>query len=158
MSLDKETRYFNKLLALVYANLVEEYQSALFKGRYIQNHIRLIQDMSDYQSMLQSVWYDLILFIDFFKAFELKFIFTMLNMFGFGEGFWKVTWKCFIITFIVMYPSIQVWLLELKSCVESDNVVQLLQNCLYNCNASLLDCQSCLIKSYNFFFWFWVSN
>ncbi len=71
--------------------LVEEYQSAFIKGRYIQNHIRLILDMIDYQSLIQSE--SLILFIDFFKAFdtvEHEFIFTTLRMFGFGEGFCKV--------------------------------------------------------------------
>ncbi len=88
-----------KWLALVYANrlklvlgkLVEEYQSAFIKGRYIQNHIRLILDMIDYQSLIQSE--SLVLFIDFFKAFdtvEHEFIFTTLRMFGFGEGFCKV--------------------------------------------------------------------
>lgn len=88
-----------KLLALVYANrlkqilgkLVEEYQSAFIKGRYIHNHIRLILDMIDYQSYIKSDSF--VLFIDFFKAFdtvEHKFIFTVLKKFGFGEGFCKV--------------------------------------------------------------------
>lgn len=88
-----------KLFALVYANrlklvlgkLVEEFQSAFIKGRYIQNHIRLILDVIDYNSMIQSD--SLILFIDFFKAFdtvEHEFIFTTLKKFGFGEGFCKV--------------------------------------------------------------------
>ncbi len=47
--------------------------------------------MIDYQSLIQSE--SLILFIDFFKAFdtvEHEFIFTTLRMFGFGEGFCKV--------------------------------------------------------------------
>lgn len=88
-----------KLLALVYANrlklvlrkLVEEYQSAFLKGRYIQNHIRLILDMIDYPSMIQSD--SLILFIDFFKAFNTmkhEYIFSVLRKVGFGEGFCKV--------------------------------------------------------------------
>lgn len=65
-----------KLLALVYANrlkhvigkLIEEYQSAFIKGRYIHNHIRLILDMMDYQSFIQSD--SLVLFIDFFQSFR----------------------------------------------------------------------------------------
>lgn len=88
-----------KLLALVYANrlkhvigkLIEEYQSAFIKGRYIHNHIRLILDMMDYQSFIQSD--SLVLFIDFFKAFdtvEHDFMFTVLKKFGFGEGFCKI--------------------------------------------------------------------
>jgi len=78
-----------RLFALVYPNrlklvlekLVEEFQSAFIKGRYIQNHIRLILDMIDYNSMIQSD--SLILFIDFFKAFdtvEHDFIFTTLKV------------------------------------------------------------------------------
>ncbi len=114
-----------KLLALVYANrlklvlgkLVEEYQSAFIKGRYIQNHIRLILDMIDYQSLIQSE--SLILFIDFFKAFdtvEHEFIFTTLRMFGFGEGFCKV---------IKMFYN------NIYSYISLNKVVQSLQNCLY---------------------------
>lgn len=88
-----------KLLALVYANrikqilgkLVEEYQSAFIKGRYIHNHIRLILDMIDYQPYIQSESF--VLFIDFFKAFdtvEHEFMFTVLKKLGFGERFCKV--------------------------------------------------------------------
>lgn len=88
-----------KLLALVYAKrlkhiigkLVEEYQSAFIKGRYIHNHIRLILDMIDYQSFIQPG--SLVLFLDFFKAFNIvehDFMFTVLKKLGFGEGFCNV--------------------------------------------------------------------
>ncbi len=100
-----------------YGKLVEEYQSAFIKGRYIQNHIRLILDMIDYQSLIQSE--SLILFIDFFKAFdtvEHEFIFTTLRMFGFGEGFCKV---------IKMFYN------NIYSYISLNKIVQSLQNCLY---------------------------
>jgi len=126
-----------KLFALVYANrlksvlekLVEEFQSAFIKGRYIQNHIRLILDMIDYNSMIQSD--SLILFIDFFKSFdtvEHDFIFTTLKKFGFGERFCKVIIMLYndIYSYISLNPG-----MKLKFCVESDRVVQSLQNCLY---------------------------
>ena len=62
-----------KIIALVYANrlkqvlaeLVDEYQSAFIKGRNIHNNVRLILDMLDYQSLLETEGF--ILSIDFFS-------------------------------------------------------------------------------------------
>lgn len=47
---------------------VEEFQSAFIKGRNIHNNVRLILNMLDYQSRIESESF--ILFIDFFKAFD----------------------------------------------------------------------------------------
>lgn len=88
-----------KLLALVYANriknvlnkLIDEFQSAFIKGRHIHNNIRLIIDMLDYHEFINSDC--LILFIDFFKAFdsvEHEFLIQSLLMLGFGNRFCKI--------------------------------------------------------------------
>lgn len=88
-----------KLLALVYANrikgvlnkLIDEFQSAFIKGRHIHNNVRLILDMLDYHTLINSE--SLILFIDFFKAFdsiEHNFIMQSLRLFGFGNNFCKI--------------------------------------------------------------------
>lgn len=61
-----------KILALVYANrlnmvcaeLVSEFQLAFIKGRNIHNNVRLILDMLDYQSLMETE--GIILFLDFF--------------------------------------------------------------------------------------------
>lgn len=108
-----------KLLALIYANrlkhvirkLIEEYQSSFIKGRHIHNHIRLILDMIDYQSFIQSG--SLALFIDFFKAFdtvEHDFMFTVLKKLGFGEGLCKIM-KMFyndIYSYISLNPGVRI--------------------------------------------------
>uniref|UniRef100_A0A3P9IPY3 Reverse transcriptase domain-containing protein n=1 Tax=Oryzias latipes TaxID=8090 RepID=A0A3P9IPY3_ORYLA len=88
-----------KLLALVYANrikmvldkVVNSFQSAFIKGRNIHNNVRLILDMLDYQSMIETE--SLILFIDYFKAFdsvEHNFLFQTLEHFGFGKKFCSI--------------------------------------------------------------------
>lgn len=65
-----------KLLAHVYSNrldcrmtkLVDDCQSAFIKGRYIQNHTRLILDMLDYRGYTDTE--SSVLFLDFCKAFD----------------------------------------------------------------------------------------
>lgn len=65
-----------KLLAHVYSNrldmglnnIVDEYQSAFVKGRNLHNHRRLISDMLDYSDDIETD--SLVLFLDFFKAFD----------------------------------------------------------------------------------------
>lgn len=94
-----------KLVALVYANrlkdvlvkLVDEVQSAFIKGRHIHNNVRLKLDMLDYQSLIESE--RVILFIDFFKAFdsiEHTFLIQTLQKIGFGNKFCKLLSECFI--------------------------------------------------------------
>lgn len=105
-----------KLVALVYANrlknvlvsLVDEFQSAFIKGRHIHNNVRLILDMLDYQSFIDSE--SLILFIDFFKAFdsvEHSFLIQTLKKFGFGEKFCKVIEMFYkdIISYVSLNPG-----------------------------------------------------
>ncbi len=105
-----------KILALVYANwlrqvlaeLVDEFQSAFIKGRSIHNNVRLILDMLDYQSLIETE--GIILFIDFFKAFdstEHTFLIKTLEKFGFGDSFSTVI-KMFyidIISYISLNPG-----------------------------------------------------
>ncbi len=135
-----------KLLALVYANrlklvlgkLVEEYQSAFIKGRYIQNHIRLILDMIDYQSLIQSE--SLILFIDFLKhsiLWSMNLYLRRLECLVLGKGFARLL-KCSITTFIVIYPLTR--LSNLSKTVYT-----------MHSNVSLFSCQPSSIKRNNHF-------
>uniref|UniRef100_A0A3P9AV59 Reverse transcriptase domain-containing protein n=1 Tax=Maylandia zebra TaxID=106582 RepID=A0A3P9AV59_9CICH len=81
----------------------------LLKGRQIHNNIRLILDMIDYRSFINSE--SLILFIDFFKAFDSidhNFLFRSLELFGFGNKFCKVI-KLFykqIYSYVSLNPGI----------------------------------------------------
>ncbi len=67
--------------------IIDEEQSVFLKGRYIGNNIRLILDLIDFISDD-----GLILFIDFYKAFdtiEHYFMFKVIAFFGFGMFFQK---------------------------------------------------------------------
>ncbi len=85
-----------KILASVYAekikhclaNIISNTQSGFLKGRHISNNIRLIIDILDYSEFINKE--ALILFIDFYKAFDTVehfFIFEALSKFGFGRSF-----------------------------------------------------------------------
>lgn len=88
-----------KILAHVYANrlktgitqIIDETQSAFIKGRHIHHHTRLILDILDYNYIVPHD--SLILFLDFFKAFdslEHPFLFKTLEAFGFGPKFCNI--------------------------------------------------------------------
>ncbi len=88
-----------KLLALVYANrlnsgltkVISECQSAFIKGRNIHFHSRLILDMLDYSHLIDKD--SLILFLDFYKAFdslEHCFIVETFKCMGFGDKFCNI--------------------------------------------------------------------
>lgn len=73
------------------SNLVDECQSAFVKGRNIHNHTRLILDMLDYRDYINTD--SLVLFIDFFKAFdtvEHPFLLKTLHFLGFGANFCNI--------------------------------------------------------------------
>jgi len=88
-----------KILAHVFAerlnrglkNLIDKCQSAFVKGRNIHNHIRLVLDMLNYGDFIDKDC--LILFLDFYKAFdtvEHAFLLEALKFLGFGENFCKL--------------------------------------------------------------------
>ena len=83
-----------KILALAYSNrlkkgldsIIAETQTGFMKNRHISCNIRLILDLLDYADAVKSE--ALILFLDFYKAFdtiEHKFLLQSLNVFGFGN-------------------------------------------------------------------------
>lgn len=86
-----------KLVALVYANRlkdalvkpVDEFQSAFIKGRHIHNNVRLVLDMLNYQSLIETE--RLILFYKLFQSFQFYrthlFLIQTLKTFGFGNKF-----------------------------------------------------------------------
>lgn len=85
-----------KLLTHIFANrlrvgiedIVSDTQSGFIRGRSIHNNIRLILDLLDYNYLIEDK--SLILFLDFFKAFdsiEHRFMFRTLELLGFGELF-----------------------------------------------------------------------
>ncbi len=70
--------------------IIDEEQSGFLIGRYIGNNIRLILDLIDYRHFISDD--SLILFIDFYKAFdtiEHYFMFKVIAFFGFGIFFQK---------------------------------------------------------------------
>ncbi len=84
-----------KILTHIYANrlktgvsqIISETQSGFLKGRSIHNNIRLVLDLLDYNYLIEDGF---ILFLDFFKAFDMiehKFMFRTLELFGFGENY-----------------------------------------------------------------------
>ncbi len=78
---------FSKRLKKCLNMIIDEEQSVFLKGRYIGNNIRLILDLIDFISDD-----GLILFIDFYKAFdtiEHYFMFKVIAFFGFGMFFQK---------------------------------------------------------------------
>uniref|UniRef100_A0A3P9JJZ9 Reverse transcriptase domain-containing protein n=1 Tax=Oryzias latipes TaxID=8090 RepID=A0A3P9JJZ9_ORYLA len=88
-----------KILAHVFAerlnrglkDLVDECQSAFIKGRNIHNHIRLVVDLLDYCDFVDPD--SLILFLDFYKAFdtlEHSFLIKALKFLGFGDKFCNI--------------------------------------------------------------------
>uniref|UniRef100_A0A3B3HKX7 Reverse transcriptase domain-containing protein n=1 Tax=Oryzias latipes TaxID=8090 RepID=A0A3B3HKX7_ORYLA len=88
-----------KILAHIYANrlksgisqIIDESQSAFIKGRHIHHHTRLILDILDYIQIIPQE--SLILFLDFFKAFdslEHAFLFNALKTFGFESKFCNI--------------------------------------------------------------------
>lgn len=82
---------FAKRLKLGLNEIIDEEQSGFMPGRNITNNIRLILDMIDYNEYILDD--SLILFIDFYKAFDTishQFITRVIQFFGFGEGFLKV--------------------------------------------------------------------
>ncbi len=85
-----------KILTHVYANrlksgitqIISDTQSGFIQGRSIHNNIRLVLDLLEYNHLIEDEGF--ILFLDFFKAFdtvEHGFIFSTLELFGFGEKF-----------------------------------------------------------------------
>lgn len=106
-----------KLLALVYANrikgvlekLVDECQSAFIKGRHIHNNIRLVLDLLDYHTFEDTE--NLILFVDFFKAFdsiEHNFLLETLKAFGFGDKFIQIINMFYkeIYSYVLLHPGL----------------------------------------------------
>ncbi len=70
--------------------IIDKEQSVFLKGRYIGNNIRLILDLIDYRHFISDD--SLILFIDFYKAFdtiEHYIMFKVIAFFGFGMFFQK---------------------------------------------------------------------
>ncbi len=70
--------------------IIDEEQSGFLKGRYIGNNIRLILDLIDYRHFISDD--GLILFIDFYTAFdtiEHYFMFKVIAFFGFAMFFQK---------------------------------------------------------------------
>lgn len=79
---------FGKRLKAALENIIDEEQSGFMSGRNIHNNIRLILDMIDYEYFIPDE--SLILFIDFYKAFdtiEHGFIFKVIEFLGFGDFF-----------------------------------------------------------------------
>jgi len=87
-----------KILAAVYARrlkpcleeVISLTQSGFMKGRHISNNIRLVLDLLDYSELVNDD--ALILFLDFYKAFdtvEHTFMYDALGRFGFGPKFMK---------------------------------------------------------------------
>ncbi len=87
-----------KLLASLYARrlkpcleeVISLTQSGFMKGRHISNNIRLVLDLLDYSELVNDD--ALILFLDFYKAFdtvEHAFMYEALRHFGFGPKFVK---------------------------------------------------------------------
>lgn len=87
-----------KLLASLYARrlkpcleeVISLTQSGFMKGRHISNNIRLVLDLLDYSELVNDD--ALILFLDFYKAFdtvEHAFMYEALRHFGFGPKFAK---------------------------------------------------------------------
>lgn len=85
-----------KLLTYVFAMrlqtgisyIVAESQSGFLKGRSIHNNIRLVMDIIEYRELINDDGF--IFFLDFYKAFdsvEHKFLFSVLERFGFGKKF-----------------------------------------------------------------------
>ncbi|MGL4561575.1 MAG: RNA-directed DNA polymerase [Brevinema sp.] len=85
-----------KILAAVYAGrlkpcleeVISPTQSGFMKGRHISNNIRLVLDLLDYSELVNDD--ALILFLDFYKAFdtvEHAFMYDALRRFGFGPKF-----------------------------------------------------------------------
>uniref|UniRef100_A0A3B3DY82 Reverse transcriptase domain-containing protein n=1 Tax=Oryzias melastigma TaxID=30732 RepID=A0A3B3DY82_ORYME len=69
-------------------NVVSETQSGFLPNRLIHNNIRLVLDLLDYSKLIEDD--GIILFLDFFKAFdslEHQFILMSLQHFGFGKKF-----------------------------------------------------------------------
>lgn len=63
--------------------IIDEEQSGFLKGRYIGNNIRLVLDLIDYNHFISDD--SLILFIDFYKAFdtiEHFFMFKVIEFFS----------------------------------------------------------------------------
>lgn len=88
-----------KILSLVFAKRLKsglceisnESQTGFMPKRHISCNIRLILDLIDYAAHIKSE--AVILFLDFYKAFdtiEHNFIFSTLELFGFGEKFIKM--------------------------------------------------------------------
>lgn len=69
-------------------NIISDTQSGFLPNRLIHNNIRLVLDLIDYSHLLEDD--GIILFLDFFKAFdklEHRFILQSLQHFGFGRKF-----------------------------------------------------------------------
>ena len=90
--LNVDTKIFSKLLAnrikLVLPNIISYEQTAFVKDRYIGENAQLIQGLIEYCKRKQES--GLMLAIDFRKAFDSvshKFLFKVLEHFGFGQNF-----------------------------------------------------------------------
>ena len=67
---------------------IDDCQSGFMSGRGISNNVRLILDLIDYHEFIDDN--SLILFIDYYKAFDTikhSFLFNTLDFFGFGSDF-----------------------------------------------------------------------
>lgn len=79
---------FTPRLKLCLDAIIDNCQSGFMKGKLIYNNIHLILDLVDYNYLINDNC--LILFIDFYKAFdtvEHTFLFNTLDFFGFGSYF-----------------------------------------------------------------------
>ena len=79
-----------KRLKNVLDPIIDETQSGFMRKRHISNNIRLVLDLIDYSFLCPDDSF--IFFLDFYKAFdtvEHNFIFQTINLFGFGDFFFK---------------------------------------------------------------------
>ncbi|MGL5732989.1 MAG: RNA-directed DNA polymerase [Metamycoplasmataceae bacterium] len=85
-----------KLLAHIYSNrlksglsqIISNTQSGFMRGRSSHNNLLLVQDLIDYKNKITDD--GIMFFLDFYKAFdtvEHPFIFSALELFGFGKRF-----------------------------------------------------------------------
>lgn len=104
-----------KILASIFArrlkkgldDIISENQTGFISKRHISSNIRLIMDLVDYSELIDTQ--ALILFLDFYKAFdtvEHNYLFNAIQAFSFGPNFISVTRMLYkdINSCVMLYP------------------------------------------------------